>query len=263
MGWLRLDDAFGDHPKVIGLSDRAFRAHVMGLLYCARHLTDGVVPRAAVPKTTAVHELERAGLWTATRGGGWLIHDFLDYNPSKADVLADREQWREQRVAAGKARAAHAQRTAGRFAPAGDQRSTSGPLASSLAASTSPDPAPTPTPKPKDLKASTTRKRDEIADALARAENAEPLEVPASHMRTLCVKANELRKVDPNVTPEEVARRAANWSSHMDDATISGTAIVKWWGRLGSVGNGHRPHDRALDIYRNAVEEASRGSLPG
>lgn len=237
MGWLRLDDAFGDHPKVIGLSDRAFRAHVMGLLYCARHLTDGIVPRAAAPKTAAIRELERAGLWTATRGGGWLIHDFLDYNPSKAETL-DKRSAKSMAGAKGAASRWHRRGNA-------------------------PDPTPTPTPTPEELRPSTTRKRDEIADALARAENAEPLEVPASHMRTLCVKANELRKVDPGVTPEEVARRAANWSSHMDDATISGTAIVKWWGRLGAAGNGHRPHDRALGIVQNAIERRSRGSLPG
>lgn len=100
------------------------------------------------------------------------------------------------------------------------------------------------------------RQRDEIADALARAENAEPLEVPASHMRTLCVKANELRRVAPDVTPAEVARRAANWPSHMGDATISGPGVVKWWGTLGAPANGRGPRDRAAEILRGA---AARG----
>ena len=80
------------------------------------------------------------------------------------------------------------------------------------------------------------RERDGIADALAKAEESEPLEVPASRMRTLCVKANELRKVAPDVTPEEVARRAANWSSHMGDATITGPAVVTHWARLATKG---------------------------
>ena len=82
----------------------------------------------------------------------------------------------------------------------------------------------------------TPRERDVIADALAEAEESEPLEVPASRMRTLCVKANELRKVAPDVTPEEVARRAANWPSHMGDATITGPAVVTHWARLATTG---------------------------
>ena len=41
MTWLRIDDAMVDHPKIIGLSDGAFRLHITALCYCARHLTDG------------------------------------------------------------------------------------------------------------------------------------------------------------------------------------------------------------------------------
>ncbi len=248
MGWLRLDDAFGDHPKIAGLSARAFKAHVLGLLYCARQRTDGFVPAALAPTGRLLHELTTAGLWTATRRG-YTIHDFLEYNPSRAETDARRHA---KSIAGAKGAASRWQ---------GDRTASA---SRSHDRRNAPDPTPTPTPPQEQKKPSIPRKRDEVADALARAENAEPLEIPASHMRTLCVKANELRKVDPNVTPEEVARRAANWSSHMDDATISGAAIVKWWGRLGSAGNGHRPRDRAAEILRGAAaKEASRGALPG
>jgi len=260
MGWLRLDDAFGDHPKVIGLSDRAFRAHVMGLLYCARHLTDSVVPHAAAPKTAAVRELERAGLWTATRGGGWLIHDFLDYNPSKADVLADREQWREQRVAAGKARAAHAQRTAGRFAPAGDQRSTSGPLASSLAASTSPDPTPTPTPKEQVLKASGEARFAEFYERFPR--HMKPRDAETAYMAALRrtshaeIMAGVDRLVaDPNLPPKDLIPYPATW------LRADGWKNEPYEPRSNGQGP---PRDNALAILRGAAAKGgSRGSLPG
>lgn len=237
MPWLRLEDGFGDHPKVAGLSDRAFRAHVLGLLYCARQLTDGFVPQALAPSARITGELERAGLWTATKRG-FTIHDYLDWNPSRADVDGKR---RAKAMAGAKGAASrwHDQRNA--------------PIPSH------------PLPLETEPKTSTPRKRDEIADALAIAENAEPLEVPASHMRTLCVKANELRKVAPDVTPEEVARRAANWPSHMRDATISGPAIVKHWGRLGSPALNGGPRDRAAEILRGAAAKGgdARGSLPG
>lgn len=89
MTWARLDDRFGEHPKVVALSDVAFRVHVMAICYCARNLTDGFVPAGAArlmgatPKT--LRALVEAGLW-AHACGGYRIHDYLDYNPSKAEV---------------------------------------------------------------------------------------------------------------------------------------------------------------------------------
>jgi hypothetical protein len=271
MGWLRLDDAFGDHPKVIGLSDRAFRAHVEGLVYCARYLTDGQVPKAKGPVPRVAVELERAGLWSSTKRG-WVIHDFLDYNPSKAEVEADREARSAQRSIAGKARAAGAQRVGGRFAPAEGQQTiseaTSGPVVprSTTVTSGAPAPAPTrPLPQEQGQEPSTPRKRDEIADTLARIEGGNPLEVPPSHMRTLCVKANELRKVAPDVTSAEVERRAANWPGHMHDATISGPAVVKHWARLAQPAKPtaatNHPLDRmARDLIEGVNANGDRGS---
>lgn len=245
MGWLRLDDAFGDHPKVIGLSDRAFRAHVMGLLYCARHLTDGVVPRAAAPKAAAVRELERAGLWTSTRGGGWLIHDYLDFNPSKADVLADREERREQRVAAGKARAAGAQRTAGRFAPAGDQQTTSEPLAKSLATRTSPDPTPTPTPKTL-ASDKPTRPRDELFEALADVEGADLTALTRSARGSLNDAAKQLR--DIGATAEDVKAGARFYRLAHPTWPLTAQALVKHWPTLNGSATPARPTpDNGLD----------------
>ena len=44
MAWIKIDDSFPDHPKVIGLSDKAFRIHIEGLCYSGRFLTDGLIP---------------------------------------------------------------------------------------------------------------------------------------------------------------------------------------------------------------------------
>lgn len=103
MGWAKLDDRFPTHPKVLGLSDRGFRSHVSALCYCAQHETDGLVP-AAVARSLAprriVGELVAAGLWERLEAG-YRIHDFLDYNPSRAES----EARREQRRAAGRSSA--------------------------------------------------------------------------------------------------------------------------------------------------------------
>jgi len=89
--WTKLDDGFGDHPKLAALSSDAFRLHVRSMCYAGRYLTDGKVPTAFVasaPKSL-VEELVSGGLWEVV-SGGWMIHDYLDFNPTREKVLAER-----------------------------------------------------------------------------------------------------------------------------------------------------------------------------
>lgn len=97
--FVRLHILFPRHPKVAALSDAAFRAQVSALCYCQEAETDGFVVEQvaasfAKPRVTA--ELVRAGIWEEA-DGGWLIHDYLEWNDSKAEI-ADR---REARAMAG------------------------------------------------------------------------------------------------------------------------------------------------------------------
>lgn len=98
MAHAQLDDLYGDHPKIAGLSDAAFRLHTLGILYCARHLTDGLVPHDEAPRLVrrfrkvALVELLDRGLWTDVLDGAYVIHDYLDWNPSRAEVERRREQ---------------------------------------------------------------------------------------------------------------------------------------------------------------------------
>lgn len=103
MTWVRVDDRFPDHPKVRGLSDRAFRAHVTGLCYACAYLTDGWVPPSVVTIKAAA-ELVQAGLWHETPAtNGYWINDFLDYNPSREKVESDRQAKRAAGKLGGKA----------------------------------------------------------------------------------------------------------------------------------------------------------------
>ena len=103
MVWVRLDDTFPEHPKIIGLPAEAFRTHVCGICYCARNLTDGFVPGAAV--NGAASELVVVGLWDRVESG-YQIHDYLDFNPSKAKVLAERERRKKAGAKGGRNTAA-------------------------------------------------------------------------------------------------------------------------------------------------------------
>jgi hypothetical protein len=97
MPWVRLDDRFPSHRKVALLNDRAFRLYVSGLCWVSENLTEGkildreltVISRIRGPKAAAA-ELVDAGLWERV-ADGYVIHDYLEYNPDRARVKADRE----------------------------------------------------------------------------------------------------------------------------------------------------------------------------
>lgn len=95
MSWLTLDDNMPDHPKIRGLTDRAFRLHVYALCYCSRHLTDGVIPASACRgvvdnSSRYCRELVAKKLWQS-RGEVFEIHDYLDWNKSRAEVENQRK----------------------------------------------------------------------------------------------------------------------------------------------------------------------------
>lgn len=102
MTWMKVDDQFPDHPKFLGLTDTAVALYFIGLAYCSRHLTDGVVPELAVermglkqPKKAAALLVEH-DLWHVHERG-WEVHDYLDHQRSAAEV----QELSEKRAAAG------------------------------------------------------------------------------------------------------------------------------------------------------------------
>jgi hypothetical protein len=101
MTWTKLDDRFHDHPKIrrAWRRDRtALGLHVLTINYSSAHDLDGLVmPEFVEDQLPDRDERERAtkvlldcDLWT-DREDGWLIHDFLDFNPSRKEVLARRK----------------------------------------------------------------------------------------------------------------------------------------------------------------------------
>lgn len=102
MTWVSLSDDCYMHPKVEGLSDRAFRVWVSGICYCNALLTDGHIPPAALTRLRAsrkvLDELVAAKLWLAGEDGGAVVNHYLEYQPSRAKVEASRGAARERMV---------------------------------------------------------------------------------------------------------------------------------------------------------------------
>ena len=100
MPWANFDDQFASHPKIVPLSDAAFRLHVSGICYCAKHLTDGLIGAEAVPtlrprfRPTMLAELVDRGLWLQ-HGDVYEIRDYLDWNRSKEQVESERNRKRQ------------------------------------------------------------------------------------------------------------------------------------------------------------------------
>lgn len=101
MAWVRLHDGAMTHPKVVGLSDRAFRLWVWGLSYAQQHLTDGWIPVIAIPGVLlkSVKDLSLAVLWVAVPTG-YVIHDYLDWNDSRETVTKKRTEAKDRMSAA-------------------------------------------------------------------------------------------------------------------------------------------------------------------
>jgi hypothetical protein len=117
---IALDDNIEDHPKFAGLSNDAFALWVRCVGYCRRNVTDGFVPgpaalaraRTASAKK-AIAELLKVSpgcsnpLWREV-DGGYQIHDYLEWNPSKEQVeqklAALREKGRRGGLRSGAAR---------------------------------------------------------------------------------------------------------------------------------------------------------------
>lgn len=94
--WVKLDDKFFDHPKVTKAGQPATMLYLAGLAYCAAHLTDGLISAEQIGVLTRklrvrkaqVDRLVAVGLWETAEDGAYLVHDYLDFNPSSAQVKA-------------------------------------------------------------------------------------------------------------------------------------------------------------------------------
>lgn len=102
MSWAKVDDRFHTHRKALRAwrgAPRALGLHLLAMSYCAGYLTDGYVDEEFVAEKIArdaerrqtTDALVNAGLWVP-EPGGWRIHDWLEYNPSRDATLAKRHK---------------------------------------------------------------------------------------------------------------------------------------------------------------------------
>ena len=98
MTWVRIDDSFPNHPKIIGLSDKAFRLYITTLCYSNAYLTDGIVPQKTVKKlanSRHISALIEANLWEKC-GDDIIILGYEEYQFTKERVESERKKAAER-----------------------------------------------------------------------------------------------------------------------------------------------------------------------
>jgi hypothetical protein len=92
--WLKVDDQFHAHRKVIGVPLASLGLWVRCGSWAGAALSDGVVDAPIVRqyggRARETDPLVEAGLWIPLIGGGFVMHDFLEWNPSAEQVKAER-----------------------------------------------------------------------------------------------------------------------------------------------------------------------------
>jgi DnaD/phage-associated family protein len=101
MAWARIDDKLLDNTKVREAGKDAAYLYLSGLIYASNQMTDGKIMDSALSlvafkgwiKNFERHAdtLVRCDLWDRIEGG-YSIHDYTEYNPTKAEVEAAREK---------------------------------------------------------------------------------------------------------------------------------------------------------------------------
>lgn len=136
MGWGRLDDGWHGHPKLLAAGLIATAIQSKAISYCGHYLTDGYLPAEAVPALFVGVELlfvkngggapdEYGGaptpaaridwpaymvanrLWEKVSnrpGYPYKVHDYLDFNPSRTWLEAERERKKARGEAGARAR---------------------------------------------------------------------------------------------------------------------------------------------------------------
>lgn len=110
MTWVALDDQIFSNKKVARCDSNTKLLYIAGLVYCGNQLTDGFIHQDTLPLLAGMIAIDLAnakqsasklcsiGLWVAT-ADMWHVPDYLDYNPSREEILHKKAV----RASAGKA----------------------------------------------------------------------------------------------------------------------------------------------------------------
>ena len=224
MAWVKVDDSFYDHPKFLTLPPGAVGLWITGLAWSNRNLSDGLVPFAALTRLgydreTAEH-LEHVGLWELGPDG-WIIHDYLSFQPSADDVRHRAERIATVRAEAGRKGAESRWQNGKRIA---NPKQVDGP-----------NPNPVPNRSKPFASPSAKRPTDPLWEAVLSVCGIDCTELTASSRGAINRAVADLKRI--RADPAEVPARAKRWAQVFPGATLTPSALAKHWPQL----NGTKP----------------------
>lgn len=285
MPWAKLEGSIYDNPKVerAGLIPRAL--YLCSIAYCAKALTDGFVPDDMVPRlaskadvpsdkiTFAVQKLLSLELWHRDDPeGGYQVHDYLEYNPTRAYYEAlvatkqangkkggrprkDREQNLDQNLVGIQG---------AKLTETYTESRTPYPVPRDPVAR---DPRPPLTPPAHLTVVAPTGERprmhtesapahDERWQALGRAlaQGTDTRPQTASERKQHAAYVDQLWQLDPPVQDDLVLTVCARYRGEWPDVTCSGKAILNHWGRFAR--EDYRPPKKRKGPEAEGGEEA-------
>lgn len=231
MSWLKLDDSFFRNPKVREVDAAARLLYLAALCYCGAQLTDGHVSTRSLPLLAIdadvddvdalAAQLVAAGLWHAV-AGGYQVHDYLAYNPSREQVLAAR--------AAARARmAAHRRRDGARSRELQENFAGSSPYSREREVNGVGEEEEGEWEEGSGEEGEREEGEAPIYAALCAVTDTRP--ATTSEIEQYEAAAAEILAADPRASPAEIARRAANYPRHFPGAALTARALARYWGR--------------------------------
>ncbi len=280
MSWLRIDDGFTDHPKILSLTLAQRWTWLSILTYCARFDTEGRLPagigqvvRGASPSLLSrCHDL---GLLDVDDGNEYVVHDWVIYNGA---TVAEKVAYYMERHP--EATANQVQRAIGgkrelvlHEVAAWIQRFQNGSPGGSVTGSREPPnpvpkvvpevvlartlPSPTPKEQEQEPSLASPRKRDAVWDFVVTIEG-EPL---PRHRAGRGRIVSDLRTLLADEPPAELERRHEALAREWGDTKATARALVQHWHRAGEIANGHARPPRppsgkfsADDLYLQAQQ---------
>jgi hypothetical protein len=95
------------------------------------------------------------------------------------------------------------------------------------------------------------RPRNLVMDALGALEG-DIYQIPNATWKKIGKALKTIREVAPDVTPEEINKRAENYQSHFKDAMLTSTALASHWARC------EKPHELHKTLHPNAQRGIER-----
>ena len=237
MSWIKIDDGFPDHPKFLEAGPLGGFLCLCAIAWSNRNRTDGFVPRGQVRRLVdfegfahhmwagelvgggddvdamqLAEELVTVGLWEHVKGG-FLIHDYLDWQRSREEIEALTEQRREAGKRGGRARSASA--SSSKSLSVSPSNSASKPLSESSSNSASKTEAEVRRKKeeeetPPQPPASGGRKRDKerFAEQMTAWAQAALPDLPSDVVMGAVSALRGARVSEDQITPERIRARA-------------------------------------------------------